>query len=55
MSFPCVPSEAVVAGRESRQPGSLDQRWLLCVLFLQLERVNSALFPSYGLFTTSGL
>lgn len=39
MSFPCVPLEGLAGGRESGQPGSLDQKWLLCMLFLQLKSV----------------
>lgn len=39
MSFPGVPLEALSGGRESSQPGSLYQKWLLCMLFLPLKSV----------------
>lgn len=42
VSFPCGPSAALAGGSESSQSESLDQKWLLCMLFLQLKRVLSS-------------
>lgn len=39
VSFLCVPSETLTGGRGPSQLGSLGQKWLLCMLFLQVESV----------------